>query len=138
VTTIATDGRTIAGDGLITLSGTIVQFGAVKVERLADGRVIGCCGDASDQREFAAWLVGQGKKPKLGPRFSAIVAAKGQPLRVYFDDCTFDEVVPPFAIGSGAVHAFAALDCGKSPVGAVEIASGRDIYTGGTITELHL
>jgi hypothetical protein len=39
----------------------------------------------------------------------------------------------PYAIGSGGTAAMAALLCGKTAHGAVEIASKCDMYTGGEI-----
>ncbi len=39
------------------------------------------------------------------------------------------------AMGSGKMFALAAMDCGKSAKEAVEIAAGRDVYTGGKINE---
>ena len=37
------------------------------------------------------------------------------------------------AVGSGAVFAIAAMDCGKSAVEAIRIAKKRDVNTGGRI-----
>lgn len=138
MTTIATDGKSMAADGLTTFNGMIVQDATKKVNRLGDGRIVGCCGDCSDARLFAEWLLAGGKAPKLAQGFGALVVSLLEPVRVYFHDCSYQEVEPPYAIGSGAEFAFAAMDCGKSPVGAVEIAARRDAKTGGVITEMHL
>lgn len=50
--------------------------------------------------------------------------------------CELDE--PYYAIGSGAVHAITAMDCGKSAAQAVQMAAKRDCATGGRIVTMRL
>lgn len=138
MTTIATDGQSMAGDGRITFHDYIVNETSVKVRRLPSGSLIGFCGDSGDDIVFEEWLERGGKKPKLSSGFSALVLTQGRRPRTYFYDCTFDEIDPPYAIGSGARFAFAAMDCGKSPEEAVRIAAGRCTKTGGKVTVLTL
>jgi hypothetical protein len=45
---------------------------------------------------------------------------------------------PYFAIGSGAVHAITAMDCGKSAMEAVQMAARRDSGTGGKVVTMTL
>jgi ATP-dependent protease HslVU (ClpYQ) peptidase subunit len=45
---------------------------------------------------------------------------------------------PPFAIGSGMDFALGAMDAGKSPAEAVEIACRRDPHSGGEVTSLSI
>ena len=44
----------------------------------------------------------------------------------------------PYAIGSGADHAFTAMDCGCSAKEAVQMAVKRDTCTGGRIRSFKL
>lgn len=50
--------------------------------------------------------------------------------------CEIEE--PYYAIGSGAVHAITAMDCGKSAAQAVQMAMKRDPATGGRIVTMTL
>jgi len=48
------------------------------------------------------------------------------------------KIFDSYAWGSGVSFALAALDCGKDAVGAVKIAIGRDMYSGGTIRSINI
>ncbi|MDP9089183.1 MAG: hypothetical protein M3O26_10650 [Pseudomonadota bacterium] len=50
--------------------------------------------------------------------------------------CEIEE--PYYSIGSGAVHAITAMDCGKSAAQAVQMAIKRDINSGGRIVTARL
>ena len=43
-----------------------------------------------------------------------------------------------YAIGSGALHAITAMDCGKSAIQAVQMAARRDQHTGGRVVSQKL
>lgn len=43
------------------------------------------------------------------------------------------ECLHPSAVGSGRPFALAAMDCGKDAKGALKIAVGRDMYSGGKL-----
>ena len=43
MTTIACDGKSMAGDTLCTANGSVVAYHR-KIERLSDGRIVGSCG----------------------------------------------------------------------------------------------
>jgi ATP-dependent protease HslVU (ClpYQ) peptidase subunit len=136
VTTIATDGHTMAADGQTTCENRAVNFTTKKIHRLKDGRIVGYCGDSGDDGLFIEWLEKGGKKPKTNSTF--IVLDPDGPPRIYFHDLTSTEITPPYSIGTGSAFALAAMDCGKSPEEAVTLASMRDIYTGGVIMAYHL
>lgn len=140
MTTIATDGRSMAGDGLSNYSGIITSEACTKVFRLADGRLLGCCGPTSEYERFREWIdagADREKLPKIDNGFQALICgAEGIELWEY--DGTFTRFDRPMAIGSGMPFALAAMDCGHSPERAIEIASTRCVHTGGKITVLHL
>lgn len=139
MTTIATDGRSIASDGQITSAQDyIVALSSHKIQRTASGRIVGCCGPSGDDELFIEWLENGGKKPRLGGSFRAVVLEFGEPTRVYFNDCTRETIIGNHAIGSGAPWALAAMDMGKTPAEAVAYACSRDIYSGGEIAVLSL
>lgn len=57
MTTIATDGISMASDGLVTAEGFITQTDFRKVVKLIDGRIVGGCGSAFDLENFIRWLL---------------------------------------------------------------------------------
>lgn len=138
MTTIATDGRTMAADGLTNAGGMITSESAQKMWALQDGRIVGCSGPTSDWPMFLEWLQRGGDSPKLDEGFAAIVIQAGALIRVYYNDCTFAEFAGHYAIGTGDRFAITAMDLGRDPSAAIEVAAKRDIYTGGKITALAL
>lgn len=138
MTTIATDGKSMAADGMITDNDVVCLTNYVKIRRLSDGRIVGFSGDAFNYDAFAEWLEkGEGEPPKLSGQFSCL-ALRPDGSVVQYDDQgrSFPEMVP-MAIGSGMRFAIAAMDLGKSAEQAVRYACTRDIYSGGEIAVLH-
>lgn len=140
MTTIASDGLSVAGDSRL-LSGTdiVVSSSRVKVRRLCDGSVLGCSGTSIDVEAFVAWLEagGKGKRPKASDKMSALQLTPAG--LVYFG--AEGPGIPcdaPMAIGSGGEIAMGAMDAGATPVEAVEIAIDRDPFSGGPVLELAL
>lgn len=136
MTTIATDGKSMAGDGQVCDHfDTIVEMARRKVHALTDGRVVGCSGNSLDAAAYVDWL----KSGKDGPcpieddRFAALILHPSGD--VYWVDHKGREAQtpPPCAIGSGQDYAYGAMAAGASPTEAVEIAATRDRSTGGTI-----
>lgn len=138
MTTIACDGKSMAGDGFACARGSIVDHATVKVYRATDGCILGCAGEYHDALAFLAWRNG-GDRPKIKAAFEALVLMASGDLSYH---CEKDlEGVPqeiPAAIGSGMDFALGAMDGGATPESAIEIASNRDPYTGGTATIIHL
>lgn len=138
MTTIATDGKSMAGDGLVT-SGTAVFGRAMcKVRRLPDGRIVGTAGRCGDGHAFIEWLEKGGDKPKLGDEFEALVLLTDGSCLSYDENCYPTEEELPTASGSGRQWAMAMMDIGKTPGEAIAYAETRDTCTGGVITELEL
>ena len=137
MTTIATDGKSMAADGrCVTGSETIVEDACRKIVRLKDGRILGLAGKRSDLFLLEAWF-NDPASPK--PKFEgdALLLA---PDGVFFVDSALIPIASqtPIALGSGKDHALTAMDIGASPGVAVHLASLRDPFTGGTITVEHL
>lgn len=138
MTTIATDGRTIAADGRSCISDRVSGSHVSKLRRLKDGSILGLAGDLQDIDQVAAWLDSgeEGKKPKVGNYTDALRLMPDGRLLHYSPALLATPVDVPFAIGSGADFAIGAMDAGMSALRAVEIASQRDPFTGGKITTM--
>lgn len=133
MTTIATDGNSMAGDGRVTCNGAIVDEKCHKVHRLNDGGIAGFCGGLTDGFAFIEWLHTGGNKPSLSEGFEGLIVTPVGNV-IYFDEKCHPAPQPaPYAIGSGYKFALAALDFGKTPQEAVKYAMKRDSGTGGRI-----
>ena len=138
MTIIATDGRTMAADGLTTECGVIVALDSVKVERLPDGSLFGAAGDCAGGDALRDWVICGGKGS-----FPSVEHASGLHLRVDGSIDLYDTTCPsrplrcpaPMAIGSGMEPALGAMDAGATPRRAVEITIARTPTCGGKITE---
>lgn len=129
----------MAGDGLVTSSGTAFGFGMTKVRRLSDGRLAGFTGSAYDGSAFCDWLESGGDVPDLEKdSFEGLVLDTQGVVRSYDGRgrCIIEEV--PIASGSGRELALGAMLAGASPMKAVSIAAARDCCTGGQIVCLKL
>jgi ATP-dependent protease HslVU (ClpYQ) peptidase subunit len=141
VTTIATDGRSMAGDGLVhDHCDVIVNTAHRKVHRLQDGRLAGGAGNSFDVTAWVGWLNG-GKTadcPIESDRFSGLILNTDGSV-LWVDHKGREELSPvPCSVGSGQDLAYGAMEAGASPEEAVRIACRRDIFSGGTITVEHL
>lgn len=139
MTTIATDGRTMAGDGLATDHfDTIVNVARVKVHRIPDGRIVGCTGNSFDAQSYREWLADgeNGDCPVKQEQFSALILNTDGSVEFVDHKGRRIATPAPAATGSGQDYAFGAMDHGASPGQAVLIACGRDIHSGGVITEI--
>jgi ATP-dependent protease HslVU (ClpYQ) peptidase subunit len=137
VTTIATDGISMAGDSLVTMGSDVVGY-TPKVRKLKDGRIVGCAGELAQIQMFVRWLESPADdKPELEDFAALILNLDGT---VDYMDKRLEPVrfIVPNAIGSGEGMAQGAMLAGKSPEEAVAIAAMRDTCTGGEITVLSL
>ena len=136
MTTIATDGVTIAGDGKITSGDTITDLNRVKVFRLPDGTAIGYAGDLISTSAFHSWMVAgadANNRPTLSENFAAVRINGSSTVLLYDDEYRSVEMPVPYATGSGRNFALAAMDAGLPPKDAVAIAAKRDVYSGGRV-----
>ncbi|WIA56003.1 hypothetical protein N6H05_23795 [Sphingobium sp. WTD-1] len=136
MTTLATDGRTIAADGQITCGDTIEDTNATKVFRLKDGRAFGFAGCLASDYQFKWWAdngMSLEELPTLSEDFSAVVI-DGSKTVLVFDHMLRTMTMPvPYATGSGRQYAVTAMDLGFTPKEAVKAACKRDVWSSGTI-----
>lgn len=136
MTTIATDGKTMAADGQVQdHTDTIVALDHRKVFKLADGRIVGGAGNSFDVRSWIDWLEKgkEGECPVQSPQFSGLIL-NTDGSAIWVDHKGREAPTPvPCAIGSGLQFALGAMDAGASPSKAVAIARNRDVWTGGDI-----
>lgn len=143
MTTIATDGRSMAADTHSTSEGLIVNRSAVKVTRAKDGSLVGVAGDCSAGALFRRWL-DEGERQDSLPNFRgaedfiAIVLRPDGRLDAFDKALVAVEYELPAAVGSGGQLALGAMLAGRSPAQAVEIAAQRDGPTGDVVLELEL
>jgi len=133
MTTIACDGKTIAGDGLVTGNDMIHDLHCVKVHRLQNGSVAGFAGSAFDVEQAVKFLNDEVKEIDLDESFEAIILHHGGDVECMNNKGRKYRQSTPCASGSGSPFALAAMDLGFSSEEAVKVAIERDIYSGGTI-----
>lgn len=136
MTTIATDGHSMAGDGLLTAGDERVGY-TVKVHRTPDGRIFGAAGPSAECALFERWMLG-GERPELSEKFCALVLTPEGQCFYLCDKLEPVKLIVPQAIGSGGAYAIGAMLAGASPEEAVRIAMQRDTGTGGDVTALCL
>lgn len=137
MTTIATDGRTIAADGQQTAGNERVTQDAVKI--VMRNRVIyGLTGHSGLLEPLIAWHQAGAAVVDLpkGDSWSLIVIDQDG-LSAFTETCPYRTPFPyPAAFGSGDTYALGAMAAGASPREAVEISARYDINTGGRIMEI--
>lgn len=141
MTTIATDGITIAADGLGVCGGERTWRDMKKI-RVVDGRIYGCTGDAPLFDALIKWHKDgsdPSKYPKVENQSGCLLVIDDRGLVRYTHTCPYADAFPyPAAFGSGADYASMAMHLGLSPRDAVEKAAHFDVHTGGTITEINI
>lgn len=138
MTTIATDGKSMAGDGFVTGNDLIHSTTEIKVRKLSDGRIVGIAGSAYAHVLFVPWLENGGDPPELTDDFEALVLHPGGRCQSFNHKCLAIEQPTPAVTGSGGALALGAMLAGASPERAVAIACERNMGTGGTVTVIHL
>jgi hypothetical protein len=145
VTTIAWDGKTLAGDKQRSFRFT--PLSVTKVFRLEPPKPIGnvpnvtafgCAGDSTSAIKFEQWSRDGGDKPMLKDLDIVLIDADGS-CWVGDHDLAFTRVLlPHWAIGSGADYALGAMARGATAQQAVDIASTFDTGTGMGVDEVAL
>lgn len=136
MTTIACNGREMAGDGQISGNGLSHMTACPKVFRLNDGRVVGFSGSPFFHREALAYLNGETDSLDLDGEFEAVILHADGRCECMDSRGRRYEQSTPCVSGSGGAVALGAMAAGKSPSQAVAIAAVYDQATGGTITSL--
>lgn len=132
MTTIAWDGRTLAGDTQYSMfRGT-----GSKVFRLKTGALIGSCGQIQDGVAVRDWLENGCEKPKVSEGFHAILIEDGKLFTLEDKLVKIQYDRPFFAIGSGRDFAMAAMHLGRTAAEAIRVSHVFDPDTGPDLTEL--
>jgi len=137
MTTIAYKNGIIAYDSMSTRGDLITNRTSDKHLKVS-GIHFFLCGAQSDYDDLICAWFGQ-DRVKTIPECEALVVDESGTVW----DCACNEenifwkarigYAQIYAIGSGRSCAFSAMDCGKDARGAVAIAAGRDVCTGGEI-----
>lgn len=135
MTTIATDGKTMAGDS--RCGGECFHTKIEKLMRAKDGAILGSAGQAFDQAGFLKWYEDGGVIDVTDDFEGLVLKPDGSILCVDNKGQTFVHQ-PPAVIGSGCRFAYGAMDFGASPEEAVRIATRRDGFSSGDVTVLDL
>lgn len=104
MTTIATDGRAMAGDGRLVVQDIIASDCSVKVQRIAGGILVGGCGSEVDQRRLVSWIEAGAKiddVPSVASDFGALALHPDGRLFIHASKVVGVEIQAPFALGSG-------------------------------------
>lgn len=134
MTTVAWDTRSLAADSQITCD--FKTNGHSKFYRFRDGSTGAFAGTWSRVQEAMRVIDGLADGPAdIG--WSGIVIRPGGRVEYLEDDgCVLDITGIPFALGSGAHFALAAMACGKTAQEAVYLASTFDPHTGGPVEDV--
>lgn len=138
MTTIATDGKTIAADSQRTAGSERIDLCSEKII-VRDGHVFAFTGTYGYFAAAIRWFLA-GADPEKAPKVAGqeswrlIVIGADCKLMCFSDAVPFGELFPyPQAFGSGCNYATAALMLGKSPAEAIELAKSLDVYTDGPV-----
>lgn len=145
MTTVAWDGKTLAGDRRITSAGMAVTE-MTKVHKRGDGALIGVAGEMCTSSEFIRWWMANDPevempslKAKVSPEecSAAIIIEADGAVKAFDRDGWHLVESKKYAIGSGGHLAQMAMRCGKSAARAVELACEFDIFSGGSVDTVH-
>lgn len=126
MTTIAFDGKTLAGDKMT--GGAYIEGNENKVRAIGKS-VFGCAGDLENTHLFFKWLRDGGDQPEIKGDFEAL-EARGKQCWWYGTRLVRCKSTTPSAIGSGCQFAMGAMLAGASSIEAVKIASKLDPGSG--------
>jgi ATP-dependent protease HslVU (ClpYQ) peptidase subunit len=143
MTTIATDGRVIVGDGLHLWGEEIISLDFEKIVH-SGSYVYGFTGNAAMFRPAIDWFE-KGGDPETVPAKGAskldwtmLVITPETGFIVSNDGPHPMPITFPFAMGKGGEAASAAMAGGLSPLQAVEAVCKRFTHSGGTIREIDI
>lgn len=142
MTTIASDGKTVAADGQCTAGNEILSTDRVKLEVCQD-YVLAFSGTAALQQVAFEWFK-DGAEPSeisgpLKDKDWSLAVFRPHVAEYYRNDCPYPLAVPyPTAMGSGEDFAIGALMARASPREAIEIACAKDTMTSGMITVVEI
>lgn len=149
MSTVATDGKSMSGDGL-SVGAYKCSDTIVKVFRWLD-TIVGVVGASDQCVRFTSWYMrtrevqpdgsvfyergaNDNEYPVFDEQFEAMVLTEDGSCYKYYDQPEAIKVDVPHAMGAGCEIAMGAMKAGASPEKAIEIAIELNIHTGGKIT----
>jgi hypothetical protein len=136
MTTIATDGKTIAADRMVSGGHLVHSTTFIKVKHLNDGRVFASAGSPYDVETWLKFLNGEICEISLSDQSEALTLDHKGVVRFYDHNGRSYVQEAPAVLGSGEEVALGAMLAGASPRKAVEIAMKIDTNSGGAVDEL--
>lgn len=142
MTTVASDGKTVAADGQTSNGAEINNIDIVKI-KASGNAVLGFAGlSALRPVVFEWWEKGADPSEVSGPMKDqewGLGVFLHNEVRYYSHSCPYPSLYGyPFAMGTGENYASGALLAGATSRQAVEVAAQKDVYTGGKITVLEI
>ena len=139
MTTIAWDGRTLAGDRRGNAAG--MAYEVCKLRRTGDGRLLGFSGDIGVGMLMLDWLDRGGTRPPQqdSDRWATLLEITPDgACWCHGRDAHWRIEQPFFAIGSGRDFVLAAMALGRTAMEAVDLAARFDTGTGNGVDALAL
>lgn len=134
MTTIATDGYSLAGDGRSTRNDSVTGRDRIKVVPLPDGSIVGGAGRTADSERAMRHLLAEDSGDVKGEYVLLRLFKNGKVATYEGSLLSPIATKAPQAIGSGSDVAMGAMLAGADARTAVQIAAKIDVYTGGRIT----
>lgn len=137
MTTIAWDGRTLAGDRRGNAAG--MAYEVCKLRRTSDGHLLGFSGDIGVGMLMLDWLDRGGPRPHQqdSDRWATVLEIEPDgACWCHGRDARWRIEQPFFAIGSGRDFALAAMALGRTAAEAVDLAARFDTGTGNGVDAL--
>jgi hypothetical protein len=142
MTTIAWDGKSLAGDRRISFGG-ITDASITKIVRREDGALCGTSGNSALGAAFKRWFLAgeESDRPSLekgSEQTTAFIIRPCGQLVIHDHVGWYEAEAKTYAIGSGWELALGAMAMGATAEEAVRIAARLDGSTGSEIDVLHL
>lgn len=142
MTTIAATREQIAGDLQATHSGGLKFKLKTKIGEFYQPLIwptkfyVGMCGDVDSFPDVIEWLGDPtSRKPPKATGGDFLVLTEDKKIFTFKNPSKWIAVNQSFyAVGSGMNYAMSAMECGKTAIEAVKVASKFDLYTGMGVT----
>ena len=142
MTTIAYKDRVMAADSRETSicdgeSPMVLNDDCTKIFKLSDGSLFGASRGSEEIERLHQSLVDNLPPPKLED-INGLLVKPDETIWLYEGNIWQKIRQTYYAVGSGSLFAFAAMDAGASAIEAAEIGAKRDPYSGGKVIHLRL
>ena len=131
MTTVCSDGKTIAADSRMTFGDKVATDRRIKLYHLGDG-IAGFSGHGDEILMYLEALA-KGEKPPSANNINGLKLTNKGLFLMNGPNCIWTRIKAPFAIGTGGDVAMGAMLAGASSAKAIKLAAKVDVFTGGTI-----